>query len=126
RSTSDGYALKTQVEKEMVSLDSAALWPSLLDDLRAGHDRQEIAWRFHLGLAASVCEMATALAHANGVGTVALSGGVFQNKILFELVINQLESGGFSVLSHRNVPSNDGGLALGQAVIGTARSITTG
>ncbi|MCU7840335.1 MAG: carbamoyltransferase HypF [Candidatus Thiodiazotropha sp. (ex Troendleina suluensis)] len=126
RSTSDGYALQTQVEKEMVSLDSAALWSSLLDDLRAGHDRQEIAWRFHLGLAASVCELATALAHANGVGTVALSGGVFQNKTLFELVINQLESGGFSVLSHRNVPSNDGGLALGQAVIGTARSITTG
>ncbi|MCM8854919.1 MAG: carbamoyltransferase HypF [Candidatus Thiodiazotropha sp.] len=126
RSTSDGYALQTQVENEMVSLDSAALWPSLLDDLRAGHDRQEIAWRFHLGLAASVCEMATALAHANGVGTVALSGGVFQNKTLFELVINQLESGGFSVLSYRNVPSNDGGLALGQAVIGAARSITTG
>ncbi|MCU7934486.1 MAG: carbamoyltransferase HypF [Candidatus Thiodiazotropha sp. (ex Dulcina madagascariensis)] len=118
------YTVQTTVDEGVYRLDSATLWPELLDDLRAGLDRQRIAWRFHLGLATGVTEMATELAQSNGVDTLALSGGVFQNKTLFELVTNQLLRKGYSVLSHRNVPSNDGGLALGQAAIGAARSIT--
>jgi hydrogenase maturation protein HypF len=55
--------------------------------------------------------------------TVALSGGCFQNKILFEETSRRLEADGFSVLSHARVPANDGGLALGQATIAAARSI---
>ncbi|MCU7905045.1 MAG: carbamoyltransferase HypF [Candidatus Thiodiazotropha sp. (ex Epidulcina cf. delphinae)] len=124
-STSDVYTLQIIVDEGVHLLDSATLWPALLDDLRAGIDRQRIAWRFHLGLATGLCEMASGLARANGVETMALSGGVFQNRTLFELVTSQLQDSGFSVLSHHNVPSNDGGLALGQAAIGAARSITT-
>jgi hydrogenase maturation protein HypF len=52
---------------------------------------------------------------------VALSGGVFQNRILFERVHAGLEAGGFRVLTHAKVPCNDGGLSLGQAVIAAAR-----
>jgi hydrogenase maturation protein HypF len=52
---------------------------------------------------------------------VALSGGVFQNRILFERVLAALESRGFTVLSHSRVPCSDGGLALGQAAIAAAR-----
>jgi hydrogenase maturation protein HypF len=52
--------------------------------------------------------------------TVALSGGCFQNRILFEEVLRRLEQANFRVLSHAEVPMNDGGLALGQAAIGAA------
>lgn len=55
--------------------------------------------------------------------TVALSGGVFQNRILFELLKPKLERAGLTVLSHRRIPTNDGGLALGQAMIAAARAI---
>jgi len=55
------------------------------------------------------------------VNTVALSGGVFQNRILFERVHAGLEASGLTVLSHGRVPCNDGGLALGQAAIAGAR-----
>ena len=55
--------------------------------------------------------------------TVALSGGCFQNRVLFEEVVRGLEQEHFRVLSHAQVPANDGGLALGQAAIGAARLI---
>jgi hydrogenase maturation protein HypF len=48
---------------------------------------------------------------------VALSGGVFQNRLLFSQVVNALHKNGLNVLTHKLVPSNDGGIALGQAVI---------
>lgn len=52
-----------------------------------------------------------------GLDTVVLSGGVWQNMILLTKTITELEKDGFKTLIHRQVPSNDGGLALGQAVI---------
>jgi hydrogenase maturation protein HypF len=55
--------------------------------------------------------------------TVALSGGCFQNRVLFEQVVRRLEQQNFVVLTHAQVPANDGGLALGQAAIGAARLI---
>ena len=58
--------------------------------------------------------------------TIALSGGCFQNRVLFEEVVRRLEQDSFTVLSHAQVPANDGGLALGQAAIGAARLIDDG
>jgi hydrogenase maturation protein HypF len=62
--------------------------------------------------------------HPNGepVSTVALSGGVLQNRVLLEQLIGRLEALGLRVLTHALVPANDGGLALGQAVIAAARA----
>jgi hydrogenase maturation protein HypF len=71
-------------------------------------------------LALSLCQAGAEVARRAGVDTLALSGGVFQNRTLFELMIRNLTAQGFRVLSNRQVPSNDGGLALGQAVIGAA------
>ncbi len=84
-----------------------------------------IAARFHLGLARAAAELAVRLAEARGLDTVALSGGVMQNKTLFEALARELRGRGMRVLSHRQVPANDGGLALGQAVIAAASLIPT-
>ncbi len=61
--------------------------------------------------------MCQRIRHQTGLATVALSGGVWQNRFLLEKSVKQLQSAGFDVLLHRHVPANDGGLALGQAMI---------
>ncbi len=76
-----------------------------------------ISARFHNTIAAIIIETSKLISKQTGIKTVALSGGVFQNRILLNLVITGLEKEGFNVLSHKIVPCNDGGLALGQAVI---------
>jgi hydrogenase maturation protein HypF len=54
---------------------------------------------------------------STGLNQVVLSGGVFQNRLLLRKAVGLLETGGFQVFTHRQVPTNDGGIALGQAVI---------
>lgn len=108
-------------------LQSAPMWNALLDDLRNGVSTRVIAARFHKGLAKAAVSLAVKLAArddgAPRFDTVALSGGCFQNKILFEEVLRRCEAEGFEVLSHARTPANDGGLALGQAAIGAAAMI---
>jgi hydrogenase maturation protein HypF len=66
-------------------------------------------------------EVAVRLRDARGVGTVALSGGVFQNRLLLRKLVEALSDDGFRVLLHKEVPTNDGGVSLGQAVVANQR-----
>jgi hydrogenase maturation protein HypF len=100
-------------------LDPAPMWRALWADLSGGIDAGRIAARFHEGLAAALVDVAA----ASGATTVALSGGCFQNKLLFERTLRGLEDSGLHVLTQARVPANDGGLALGQAAIAAARLI---
>jgi hydrogenase maturation protein HypF len=118
-----GYRLEISPREDLLLLDPAPIWPLMLDDLRAGTDKGEIARRFHQGLIDSLVRLALRLAQREGVETLALSGGVFQNRTLFEGVVTSLRKAGLDVLTHRQVPSNDGGLSLGQAAVGAARAI---
>jgi hydrogenase maturation protein HypF len=102
------------------------MWQALLGDLILATPAGVIAARFHRGLAKVIVRMADQLAqHSSGAAaplrTVALSGGVFQNRILFERVVAGLEAKGFEVLTHAKVPCNDGGIALGQAAVAAAQ-----
>jgi len=72
---------------------------------------------FHLAVARLIGEMATGVQLSTGLEQVALSGGVFQNGLLTRLARTELAARGLRVLTHRLVPPNDGGLALGQAVV---------
>ncbi|NUJ78546.1 carbamoyltransferase HypF [Methylocystis sp. FS] len=119
-----GYALRIS-ESELVDIDAAPMWRAILDDLRQGVSAQTIARRFHLGLAQSITEVAVRLAAARRFETVALSGGCFQNRLLFESVHGGLCEAGFVVLTHADAPANDGGLSLGQAAIGAAHLMRT-
>jgi hydrogenase maturation protein HypF len=118
----EGYPLILRVEEGRTVLDGAPIWPALLDDLAQGTPPAIIAARFHAGLAQAVIVVVGALSNRR-FKTVALSGGVFQNRVLFERVAAGLRGRGFAVLGHRLVPANDGGLALGQAAIAAARAL---
>ncbi len=82
----------------------------------AGESPARLAADFHAVLAASIADGCRAAREQTGISTAALSGGVFQNRLLLHLVTEKLEKSGFTVLRHHLVPPNDGGLALGQAV----------
>ncbi len=94
------------------------LWSELFADLQRGLERGRIAARFHHGVAHAVSEVAARLASQHGIEVVALNGGVWQNRLLLEESSRLLRAQGLRVISPRNVPANDGGLSLGQAVIG--------
>ena len=103
-----------------------AMWQALLGDLILNTPAPVISARFHKGLAKIIVEMIEKLSRYESgetpVKTVALSGGVWQNKVLFEEVLRRLKEKDFTVLTHRRFPTNDGGLSLGQAAIAAAKS----
>jgi hydrogenase maturation protein HypF len=90
-------------------------------DLARGVGRPVIAARFHHGVARLIEDGCALIRGREGLSTVALSGGVFQNLTLLTETVARLESCGFRVLTHTKVPCNDGGISLGQAVIAAAQ-----
>ena len=80
-----------------------------------------VAARFHNTLAEAIHEMCLRMRRESGLNRVCLSGGTFQNMRLLGLTARALRASGFDLFLHRNVPPNDGGIALGQAVIAAAR-----
>ncbi len=102
-------------------IDPRPALAALVDDVRGGVPLGTVAARFHHGVAAMVGDACEHARQAHGLTTVALSGGVWQNLLLLELAVARLEAAGFTVLVHRRVPANDGGLALGQAAVAAAR-----
>ncbi|OAN30048.1 carbamoyltransferase HypF [Mycolicibacterium iranicum] len=93
----------------------------LVDGLRERVSVADLAASFHHSVVEATVEAADAAAHAAGVGTIGLTGGVFANRLLLDGIRNRLSDKGYDVLTHRLVPCNDGGLALGQAVVAAAR-----
>jgi hydrogenase maturation protein HypF len=98
----------------------ADLVRAAVEDLAAGARPEAVAARFHNGVAAAVVAGCSLAREATGLGTVALSGGVFQNLLLLERTVAGLKARGFRVLVHGRVPPNDGGISLGQAAIAGA------
>lgn len=92
------------------------LFTYLLHERLHGTKIAKLAWQFHRGLANMILAACEKSRENTGIHTVALSGGVFQNRLLTKLVSTDLETKGFMVLRHRLIPPNDGGLCLGQAV----------
>jgi hydrogenase maturation protein HypF len=93
----------------------------MVDDHRAGARLPVISARFHNGVAELVLQLATSVRDHQGLRQVALSGGVWQNMALLGRTRALLSRAGFEVLTHKQVPTNDGGVALGQAVIAARR-----
>lgn len=106
-------SLRTEEAYPLMSGDWATLIAEMLRDKQEGLPVSRIAARFHNALVNWILEVAV----ASGLKQIVLSGGVFQNRYLTERAAAILESRGFVVHTHRQVPPNDGGIALGQVVI---------
>lgn len=98
-------------------LSPASLLTAALEDLRLGRSPGVISARFHRSVARIVNQVCCQIRQDIGINTVALSGGVWQNRILLQMTLQLLHADQFEVLWHRQVPPNDGGIALGQAAI---------
>jgi hydrogenase maturation protein HypF len=121
------FAISPLPDSHLPAIDPLPMWHALLNDLQCLTPVPIMAARFHKGLAQAIAAMVIYLTKSpitpSSFQTVALSGGVFQNRVLFELLKPKLEHAGFTVLFHRRVPTNDGGLALGQAMVAAARTL---
>lgn len=107
-------------------LEPRPMWQRLLTDLQQEISPNVIATRFHLGLADAIASMVAHLRDSHAFTHVALTGGVFQNQVLSEQIMQRLSVMGFKVLTHSLVPANDGGLSLGQVAIAAAQAIHKG
>jgi hydrogenase maturation protein HypF len=80
----------------------------------------EISRKFHETLIKMFSELCRVIRKERGLNRVVLSGGVFQNSLLLSGLVEALEKTGFQVFTHTQVPTNDGGIALGQAIVAAA------
>jgi hydrogenase maturation protein HypF len=91
---------------------------SLVRSIQNNESFSKISSRFHTTLIQIYLEVAKEARDQRGIDQIVLSGGVFQNMVLFEHTILALEKANFKVYTHSQVPTNDGGISLGQAMIG--------
>lgn len=101
--------------------DPSRLLATMVAELRQGRPRSSLAADFHSAVARLVGDLGARLCASAGLDVVALSGGVFQNALLLSLVKKELAGLGLRAITHRMVPPNDGGLALGQVAVAVAR-----
>lgn len=102
-------------------LNSRSLIEALLEGTRAGTAAYRLALDFHIAIARSSARIAREICAREGIDTVALSGGVFMNRLLLQLLTRELKSMGLTVLIPQTVPVNDGCIAYGQAAVASAR-----
>lgn len=102
-------------------LNSRSLIEALLEGIRAGTAAYRLALDFHIAIARSSVRIAREICAREGIDNVALSGGVFMNRLLLQLLTRELKSTGFTVLVPHTVPVNDGCIAYGQAAVARTR-----
>jgi hydrogenase maturation protein HypF len=114
------YTMELELQTIPWQVDTRPMMRQIAADVEAKRGIPEIARRFHLALARTIDGVCRKIREADGVETVCLSGGTFQNWTLLTHAVALLRRSGFQVFLHSQVPANDGGLSLGQAVIGAA------
>lgn len=102
-------------------LDQKALFKALLEGIEAGAPAGRLALDFHIAVVRSSARIAREICAHEGIDTVALSGGVFMNRLLLQLLTRKLKDAGLTVLVPHTVPVNDGCIAYGQAAVARAR-----
>ena len=106
-------------------LDPQPLFEALLDGIEAGAPTDRLALNFHIAIARASARIASEICTREGIDTVALSGGVFMNRLLLQLLTRELKDAGLAALVPRTVPVNDGCIAYGQAAVARARLAQT-
>lgn len=111
------YEFAIQEEK----IDPLPVIRAIVEDLRASVPKERVAARFHLAVAHMVDHVSRLLWKREGISDIVLSGGVWQNQVLLTHTMRLLSKSGLRIYLHRQVPTNDGGIALGQAAIAAHR-----
>ena len=111
------YPYSITKDKDINIIRLKELLSAVVEDLYRGVPKATISTMFHNTVAQMIRDVCQSIADRTKINQVALSGGVFQNRLLLRKVVPLLESAGFSVLTHKQVPCNDGGISLGQSVI---------
>ena len=106
-------------------LDPQPLIETLLNGIEAGVPADRLALGFHIAITHATTHIAYEICDREGLDTVALSGGVFMNRLLLKLLTHELKDAGLAVLVPHTVPVNDGCIAYGQAAIARARLTQT-
>ena len=119
-----GDELRFSFDPDTGKIDWKVAIRTMLERIAAGDEKSVIAREFHIGLYRSLARVVVDASRKYGVRTVALSGGVFLNRILLQGMVDELSGAGLNVLTHSILPPGDGGIAAGQAVI--AESILEG
>ena len=109
-------SINQNTKEELYYLPTLALIKELVERKLAGENSNQLALHFHKGLAKMIVSACEKAREETGINAVALSGGVYQNKLLLDYSVTMLEERGFHVLRHHLLPPNDGGISLGQAV----------
>ncbi|CAA9476420.1 MAG: [NiFe] hydrogenase metallocenter assembly protein HypF [uncultured Rubrobacteraceae bacterium] len=115
--TGRGYPFRLRPQGDGWVIETRGIVAAVVEDLLAGREAGEASSRFHRTMAEVVVAGCEKIREHGRTTAVALSGGTFQNRLLVEQVLELLEARGFAAYRHRRVPTNDGGLALGQAVL---------
>jgi hydrogenase maturation protein HypF len=116
------YPYDIAEEDETLIVDPSRTVRALAESAMRGAPRGRSASQFHETVVAFCREVCGKLAVARGIETVALSGGVFQNRYLLNRLSEVLASDGLTVLVNREVPTNDGGVSLGQAIVASEQA----
>jgi hydrogenase maturation protein HypF len=112
------YSFAVDATSMPAMIDPGAVLAAIVGDIRAAIPAGVIGAKFHRAVSELIVDLAGI--EDTGCQPIALSGGVFQNALLLHLTRNKLSSKGFDVITHEQVPPNDGGIALGQLLVGTA------
>ncbi len=96
---------------------------NIIEDIRSGETTHVISGKFHNTIAHIIADVSERIKKETGLKNIVLSGGVFQNALLLEKAVKYLSQRGMQVFTHSRVPPNDGGLALGQAVVAMSKAV---
>jgi hydrogenase maturation protein HypF len=115
------YPFQNHEDEVPMVIDSAEMIRGIAHDLVDGVPSSKISGKFHRTISRMIIETCEAIRSKEKLNRVVLSGGVFQNIFLLSLVMEDLKRSGFDVYTHHLVPTNDGGISLGQAVVAHMR-----
>ncbi len=120
------YPYRIGNENDMMVVDVSPMIRRIVQDVGNGKTKPYVACKFHNTVAKYALEVCERIKKSRGLSSVALSGGVFQNKYLTERLVSLLEGKGFHVYKHKVVPPNDGSISLGQAAVAAYHHMKSG
>jgi len=118
----DSYPFSIVEQDDLSVVKLQDLFPAIIYDLQSNTTRATIAAKFHNTIAQMIKRLCQVISSKASITQVGLSGGVFQNRLLLRKAVSLLKTNGFTVFTHQQVPCNDGGISLGQAVIANFNS----